>query len=581
MSFTQINIKFLRGEMLEYRLIGKNDFEQDIVKNILSNRGIYSSEMSSVLSPTAVNEEPYSLLCNMNKASELLIEHMKKNSNIFIQIDSDTDGITSSIILIKYIKKMFPKSKITYRMHEGKEHGIILDTVPNNTDLVIIPDAGSNQYEIHKELKERGCDVLVIDHHECEDESQYAIVVNNQLSPNYLNKSLTGAGMAYKVCQALDDKLGKNYAGEMLDLVAIGNIADSADTRCLETRYYISKGLEVIKNPFLKKLFKKQEFSTNGVKTIQNTQFYINPLINAAIRVGSKKEKDQLIKAFLGSREKVLYKKRGSAVEELISIQDDTVRVLTNLKNKQKRLVDKATDEIVQKIYQENLLENKILSVNIEGILEKNLTGLVANKLADMFKRPVLLARNAENNEFLTGSIRGYDTGEVKNFKELLISTGLFEFVEGHANAAGFCIKKNSFNKMNSALNVLLKDVEHKTVLDVDFEIPFKLLKENFILEIGNLRELWGYKLEEPLVAITDIHVSRSEIELIKKRTSTLKISSTQAEFKKQFYKNEFPQLLDESESYVLNCIGKCKLSADSKPYIEIVDLEVVHSFLF
>lgn len=195
--------------MLEYRLIGKNDFEQDIVKNILSNRGIYSSEMSSVLSPTAVNEEPYSLLCNINKASELLIEHMKKNSNIFIQIDSDTDGITSSIILIKYIKKMFPKSKITYRMHEGKEHGIILDTVPDNTDLVIIPDAGSNQYEIHKELKERGCDVLVIDHHECEDESQYAIVVNNQLSPNYLNKSLTGAGMAYKVCQALDDKLGK------------------------------------------------------------------------------------------------------------------------------------------------------------------------------------------------------------------------------------------------------------------------------------------------------------------------------------------------------------------------------------
>lgn len=567
--------------MLEYRLIGKNDFEQDIVKNILSNRGIYSSEMSSVLSPTAVNEEPYSLLCNINKASELLIEHMKKNSNIFIQIDSDTDGITSSIILIKYIKKMFPKSKITYRMHEGKEHGIILDTVPDNTDLVIIPDAGSNQYEIHKELKERGCDVLVIDHHECEDESQYAIVVNNQLSPNYLNKSLTGAGMAYKVCQALDDKLGKNYAEEMLDLVAIGNIADSADTRCLETRYYISKGLEVIKNPFLKKLFKKQEFSTNGVKTIQNTQFYINPLINAAIRVGSKKEKDQLIKSFLGSREKVLYKKRGSAVEESISIQDDTVRVLTNLKNKQKRLVDKATDEIVQKIYQENLLDNKILSVNIEGILEKNLTGLVANKLADMFKRPVLLARNAENDEFLTGSIRGYDTGEVKNFKELLVGTGLFEFVEGHANAAGFCIKKNSFKKINSALNDLLKDIEHKTVLDVDFEIPFKLLKEDFILEIGNLRELWGYKLEEPLVAITDIHVNKSEIELIKKRTTTLKISSTQAEFKKQFYKNEFPQLLDESESYVLNCIGKCKLSADNKPYIEIVDLEVVHSFLF
>ncbi|CAL8901975.1 putative single-strand DNA-specific exonuclease; phage SPbeta [Bacillus pumilus] len=566
---------------MEYKVIGNNDFEQDIIKTILSNRGIYSSEMGSVLNPSAAYEQSYSSLCNINKASELLLDHLKNGSNIFIQIDSDTDGITSSVILMKYIKKMFPKSKITYRMHEGKEHGIILDTVPDNTDLVIIPDAGSNQYEIHKELKERGCDVLVIDHHECEDESKYAIIVNNQLSPNYLNKSLTGAGMAYKVCQALDDKLGKNYAEELLDLVAIGNIADSADSRCLETRYYISKGLEGIKNPFLKKLFKKQEFSTNGVKTIQNTQFYINPLINAAIRVGSKKEKDQLIKSFLGSREKVLYKKRGSAVEESISIQDDTVRILTNLKNKQKRLVDKATDEIVQKIRQENLLENKILSVYIEGILEKNLTGLVANKLADTFKRPVLLARDAEKAEFLTGSIRGYDKGEVKNFKELLVGTGLFEFVEGHANAAGFCIKKNSFKEINSALNDLLKDIEHKTVLDVDFEIPFKLLKEDFILEIGNQRELWGYKLEEPLVAITDIHVNKSEIEILKKRTTTLKIRSNQVEFKKQFYKNEFPQLTDESESYVLACIGKCKLSSENKPYIEIVDLEVVHSFLF
>ncbi|MEK4049860.1 DHH family phosphoesterase [Bacillus sp. FSL K6-2839] len=566
---------------MEYKVIGNNDFEQGIIKTILSNRGIYSSEMGSVLNPSSAYEQPYSSLCNINKASELLLDHLKNGSNIFIQIDSDTDGITSSVILMKYIKKMFPKSKITYRMHEGKEHGVILDTVPDNTDLVIIPDAGSNQYEIHKELKERGCDILVIDHHECEVESPHAIVVNNQLSPNYLNKSLTGAGMAYKVCQALDDKLEKNYAEEMLDLVAIGNIADSADSRCLETRYYISKGLEGIKNPFLKKLFKKQEFSTNGVKTIQNTQFYINPLINAAIRVGSKKEKDQLIKSFLGSREKVLYKKRGSTVEESISIQDDTVRILTNLKNKQKRLVDKATDEIVQKIRQENLLENKILSVYIEGILEKNLTGLVANKLADMFKRPVLLARDAEKAEFLTGSIRGYDKGEVKNFKELLVGTGLFEFVEGHANAAGFCIKKNSFKKINSALNDLLKDIKHKTVLDVDFEIPFKLLKEDFILEIGNQRELWGYKLEEPLVAITDIHVNKSEIEILKKRTTTLKIRSNQVEFKKQFYKNEFPQLTDESESYVLTCIGKCKLSSENKPYIEIVDLEVVHSFLF
>lgn len=70
----------------------------------------------------------------------------------------------------------------------------------------------------------------------------------------------------------------------------------------------MNEGLKKIKHPLLKKLFKKQEFSTKGDKNIQNTQFFINPLINSAIRVGSSEEKDQMMRAFLLSKEKVPYK---------------------------------------------------------------------------------------------------------------------------------------------------------------------------------------------------------------------------------------------------------------------------------
>lgn len=122
-----------------------------------------------------------------------------------------------------------------------------METIPEDTHLLIIPDAGSNQYALHQELKERGIDTLVLDHHECEKESNAAIIINNQLSNEYQNKRLSGVGIVYKFCKALDDKLGLDLADSFLDLVAIGNIGDVIDLREPETRYYVKKGLKQIK----------------------------------------------------------------------------------------------------------------------------------------------------------------------------------------------------------------------------------------------------------------------------------------------------------------------------------------------
>lgn len=80
--------------------------------------------------------------------------------------------------------------------------------------MLIIPDAGSNQYDLHEKLQERGIDTLILDHHECERESNVAIVINNQLSSKYQNKSFSGVGIVYKFCQALDDKLGIRLADD-------------------------------------------------------------------------------------------------------------------------------------------------------------------------------------------------------------------------------------------------------------------------------------------------------------------------------------------------------------------------------
>jgi len=564
---------------LKYKLIGNNDFVFSPLKTILKNRGVEDIEGFLSLSEDAVNH--YSNLINIDEAAECLIKHLRKKARIFIQVDSDVDGVTSSSIIINYIKRVFPEANIEWRMHEGKQHGIILETIPEGIELVLIPDAGSNQFKEHLVLRQKGIDVIVIDHHECDEESKNAIVVNNQLSPKYKNKALTGAGMAYKLCQALDDKLGKNDAKRFIDLVSVGNIADSADSREPETRYYMNQGLKRLRNPLIKELFIKQAYSTKGKKNIQNTQFYINPLINAAIRIGSQEEKAQMMRSLLESNEEIYYKKRGKDEAELVSIHWDTARILGNIKQRQKKLVDSAVSEIEERIEEKGLLKNKVLIVYVEGILNKNLTGLVANQLAGEYKRPVLLARELEDGT-LGGSGRGYDKGTVKNFKRLLEETGKFEYVEGHAEAFGFRITPENLIQVNDILNHKLKDIViNQNEYEVDFEIAADNLTERFIKLINSYQDYWGYKVEEPLLAITDIEINKEDISHIGKKTkNTVKFKVGGIEYMKFKSDEEFYEsLINRGDRLVLTVIGKAKVNeykGKETPQIEIEEMEVV-----
>ena len=90
--------------------------------------------------------------------------------------------------------------------HKNKHHGIVVDDIPEGTKLVVALDASSNEYDIHKELAERGIDVLVIDHHLTDSLSENACVINNQLC-DYPNKALSGVGMVYKFCCFFDSIL--------------------------------------------------------------------------------------------------------------------------------------------------------------------------------------------------------------------------------------------------------------------------------------------------------------------------------------------------------------------------------------
>lgn len=558
---------------MRYELIGKNNILEPI-ETVLKNRGI--EDIQSFFNISEKDTIHWSKLRNMEKAVDCLLKHIKKESKIFLQVDSDPDGYTSAAILINYLTTVFPTINIQWRLHEGKEHGVIVKTIPEDAALVIVPDAGSNQFEEHKTLKEKGIDVIVLDHHDCEEESEDAIVVNSQLSPEYSNKQFSGVGISYKFCKALDDKLNLKLTERYLDLVAIGNIADSQDMRSPETRFYVDKGLRNIKNKLLKALYDKQSYSTKGIVNIKSTEFYINPLMNACIRVGTMEEKEQMMKALLESDETVYYKRND--VHEPIEV--NTARLLGNIKNRQGRIRDKGAALIEEKIEEKNLLQNKLLIVDVTDILDKNLTGLVANTLKDKYKRGTLLVRYNPEKEAMTGSIRGYDKGELKDLKSFLQSLNKFDFVEGHANAAGLQIKPERLIEANNEINELLKNIENDVSLhDVDFIISSKQLKGELIKEIHKHQDIWGHQLDEPLIAVKDIEVNKDEIYLNGKTSKTLKFESRGVEYIKFFSnEDEWNALKEHGERLVLDVVGKCSVNewnGEVKPQIAIEDYEV------
>src|SRR5699024_7103339 len=183
----------------------------------------------------------YSKLNNIDKAVDCLLKHIgggNKTINVWTKIDPDVDGITSSALLIRYLKQAFPNIDITYALPNGKEHGFKSEEVPNGIDLCIMPDASSNDYVVHKELYNRNIDLIILDHHEADKESEHAIVVNNQLSPQFTNKYLSAVGVVYLFCKAIDERLNTNYADDYLDLVFIGLVGDSMSVIEPDNRYY-------------------------------------------------------------------------------------------------------------------------------------------------------------------------------------------------------------------------------------------------------------------------------------------------------------------------------------------------------
>lgn len=514
---------------MEYRLVNEN-FKHDYIRNLVS---LYGADADKLLNPQEADVQSPSDLDNIELGAKLLHNVVSNNGIIGVVVDCDVDGYSSSAIIWQYIHLLNPTQRLYYYVHSGKQHGLedLIDEIElnqDNLDLLILPDSSSNDEVYHYRLKDIGIPVLVLDHHEANQYSNSAIVINNQLSKNYKNKKLTGAGVTYQFCRYYDQKYGYSFADNFIDLAALGIISDMGEVIEPENAYIIKKGLSKFpKNYFFDTLLAKQAYSIGNNLSSISISFYIAPLINALIRVGTFQQKEDLFLAFIDGHKIVPSTKRGEKGKtEELAVQ--VTRGCINARAHQNRILDSALERITFRIEDEGLDKNKLLIIELteEDELPTTLNGLLAMKLVAKYKRPTLVLRT--NTEGIArGSLRGINNSPFKDLRGYLNSTELCEYAQGHAQAAGAGIKHSNIKKLIEKSNEELKEYDFgKTYYEVNF---IRKAQEtdifNIIYDIDKYRPIYGQGCQEPIVAITNIDVSKNDFQIIGKNKDTINLT--------------------------------------------------------
>lgn len=583
---------------MQYKLIdGSINDVANPIDTVLKNRGV--KDIKKYLNLTCAEVQDYNDLDGMREAVECFIKHYEAQNKIIVLPDSDCDGYTSSAMLYLYIKSLNPDYPVEYVMHQRpKTHGLSSKDVeiPEDTKLFIIADASTNDAKECNELIEKGIDVIILDHHdanyqdESEDETNYqtaeynkAIIVNNQLSSNYQNKALSGAGVVYRFLQAVDEALWEDYADNFLDLCSLGNIADVMDMRSLETRYIVNTGLTTFQNKFLKALAKAQEFSMHGELNIHNVAWYIAPIINSITRIGTYEERELVFRAMIEQDEMFAYNKRGvGLVDE--NIYDRAARIAKNAKSRQ----DKQRDKVFNELKDAADLNDKVVFLESKTA-ESGLVGLSAMKLADTIKRPVVIVKaiNKNGNVLLSGSCRNFDNSPIPDLKDLILKTNAFEFCSGHGNAAGLAIKPENVQLAKDKFAELLQNIDFNIPIPCDFIMDSADLSIGFIQEIDNARWIWGTGIKEPIVAIENITIKRSEINVQGKNFDSIAFTVNDIKFV-QFKMAEDNELLswvsewdgNENDEITLNVVGEVSISEYKgiyTPQVIIKESEIIY----
>ncbi len=412
------------------------------IEEILRLRGMDDGDIEKFLNPSVEQIRNPEGLRDIERAVDLIIHHMEKNHTIMIHGDYDADGITALSLIYRVLSRLYrPEKLVPYipdRFVEG--YGLsmraVRKAVEEGVSLIITADCGITSVDEVEEARKHGIDVIITDHHEPPEELPRAsAIIHPMLSSDYQFKHLTGVGVAFKLMQALYNRLGKPFRHLLwdLDLVAIGTVADMGEL-VDENRAMVSLGLKVLretKKAGLKAL--KFVVGADGYVSTWHIAFLIAPRLNSAGRISDPIHSFNLLTERDGAKALLLSHKLNRLNQER--------------QRYEKRVLDRAMEQAVRKGRRDVL-------VLWDWGWHEGIIGIVASRIVSRWNRPAIVI--SVQGETSRGSARSTEGFHMQ--RALSELSYMFENFGGHEMAAGFTIRTEYLEEFEEKINRIAKE---------------------------------------------------------------------------------------------------------------------------
>lgn len=505
---------------IEY--IARNANITTTTAKILANRGIKNViDVKRFLNATEKELYDPLLMKDMNKGTDIIKNSILHKEKIVIYGDYDADGVTSTVIMYKALKRCGAEVDYYIPNRETEGYGLSTERLKvlkkQGFDTVLTCDNGISAIEEIKIAKELGFKVVITDHHELtfiEDEEKNkhyfipeadAIINPKQKDCSYPFKLLCGAGIAFKFAKALFSKMeiDEKEVYSFIELACIGTICDVVDL-VDENRIIAKLGLNTLsssENLGINTLLETLEMKNKKI-TSHTVGFLIGPCINATGRL----ETAELSVDLLLTDNK----------EEAISLS----RELVALNKKRQEMTIKCVDEIINLIENSEMKNDKVLVVYNENVHE-SIAGIVAGKVREKFNLPTIII--TKGKEMPKGSGRSIE--EYNLFEELIKCKELLNKFGGHPMAAGLSIIEENIDLLRKRLNENCKLTEEDIIPKIRLEKQVHLdeIDEKLVDEINRL-EPFGKGNSSPLLAEKNVFINNIQL-LGKEVKNTLKFN--------------------------------------------------------
>ena len=497
----------LRNKKVDLKAMSEKYKISQLLCKLMVNRDIIDENIiNSYINPVYKYLHSHKTMKDVVIAVDIIKRKIQENKKIRIIGDYDVDGIISVFILYTALKKC--GANVDYEIPDrikdgyGINENIVKVAYDEGVDTIITCDNGISAIDQIQYAKDLGLTVIVTDHHDVpfieEDgvrtflSSQADAIINpKQIECEYKFKSICGAGVAFKLMEALYEEIGmdKEECYKLIEFVAIATVCDVVDL-IDENRIFVKNGLEMLNN--------SKNIGINALKkacgledkeiTAYHLGFVIGPCLNASGRLDSAK--------------------KGL---ELLLMEDDEeaknlAQEIVDLNDARKHMTKEGVDRAINIIDSTDINNDNILVVYIPDIHE-SLAGIVAGRVKEKYNKPTIILTKSE--EGVKGSARSIE--EYNMFEGLLACKELLDKFGGHPMAAGLSLQEDKVDELRIALNnkCELTDEDLTRKIMIDSSLPLEYLNLHLIEEL-NVLEPFGKGNSKPVFGVRDAKITKA-----------------------------------------------------------------------